>query len=718
MIVGGSFERKVGSILVHLTRHYVQPAVDNGAGTVEEVSFEEIHKNPLDVNKEQRKGSLKAAYGFFKYVIGFVIFGAVGNAITKEDYGPNYQKNIPKRISNIVGDIVGKMSPFMWCVTLILAIPSLAFLQAAVHLARYRALYGEAPYPINPSHGLVVGRGMKYEKQRPLRLLVIGDSVAAGVGIEASSTPILPEEIAKSLSMAMSGRAIYWTCNGQPGASATWVVQELEQLFPRTTTTDGLDKAKGDLNKDRTCIRENDFGQGKATNYHDRSMVLGIKDQHNMRQSHLLGEKQRRKGRSFWFLSKTLPQLRSGSSSCKSTKKCDQRLQKSGEENDDEVHWRERLQEYVSDVSEETEETSSASGQYDVAIVFSGPNDFKSAFLPFMLQGEDIELYKQGKQRGATYSQELKRVIDVLSDRMKLQLAKRIELVKKNVETVKQNVKENVESVRTTVSEKVESVRTTVSDSIRLPEKLGGHKPSKVDEDAQNDSESNATSDKEQIRDTTTHQTSDDISGSKEQVEPIMEEIMKVGDMVKSQDNRDEKFIERESDKDLPTDKTMREYDEAVGNHRPIVVLPSLPCRTLPVLRWPPLRWLALFLIELMDNVKRTLAIAYGGDVLFVEAPTVQQMNEFENHRGPYYFSKGKNTSLLTLQDVSEEASEKRKKEMHDYYASKMPSNCDRQKRGSALRCIDDNHPSDLGYTFFGRYLADAILCEWNKTNS
>ena len=88
--------------------------------------------------------------------------------------------------------------------------------------------------------------------------------------------------------------------------------------------------------------------------------------------------------------------------------------------------------------------------------------DFKSSFLPFMLQGEDVELYKRGKQRGATYSRELKRVIDVLSDRMKLQLAKRIELVKKNVETVKQNVKENVESVRTTVSEKVESWKYTL----------------------------------------------------------------------------------------------------------------------------------------------------------------------------------------------------------------------------------------------------------------
>ena len=95
-------------------------------------------------------------------------------------------------------------------------------------------------------------------------------------------------------------------------------------------------------------------------------------------------------------------------------------------------------------------------------------------------------------------------------------------------------------------------------------------------------------------------------------------------------------------------------------------------------------------------------------------------MNEFENHRGPYYFSKGEDASLLTLQDVSEEASEKKKIEMHDYYASKMPSkNYDKrdllQKRES-VRCIDDNHPSDLGYTFLGRYLADAILCEWNKT--
>lgn len=64
----------------------------------------------------------------------------------------------------------------------------------------------------------------------PLRLLVIGDSLAAGVGIRESSTPILPAAIATSLSRALGGRAVYWTCTGKPGMSSRLLVREISNL--------------------------------------------------------------------------------------------------------------------------------------------------------------------------------------------------------------------------------------------------------------------------------------------------------------------------------------------------------------------------------------------------------------------------------------------------------------------------------------------------------
>lgn len=72
----------------------------------------------------------------------------------------------------------------------------------------------------------------------PLRLLVIGDSLAAGVGTSESSTPVLPHSIAVHLSSALHGRAVVWTCVGVPGQSSASLVHAIDELA--TTTTDML----------------------------------------------------------------------------------------------------------------------------------------------------------------------------------------------------------------------------------------------------------------------------------------------------------------------------------------------------------------------------------------------------------------------------------------------------------------------------------------------
>jgi lysophospholipase L1-like esterase len=65
---------------------------------------------------------------------------------------------------------------------------------------------------------------------RPLRLLVIGDSLAAGVGTRRSGTPVLPEAVAQALSRALDGRAVLWTCVGVPGQTVSETVHDIHCL--------------------------------------------------------------------------------------------------------------------------------------------------------------------------------------------------------------------------------------------------------------------------------------------------------------------------------------------------------------------------------------------------------------------------------------------------------------------------------------------------------
>lgn len=98
------------------------------------------------------------------------------------------------------------------------SLPILSALQSIYFLSDYRVNHRDAPCPILPSSGMV---SVQYKQRRqenmlnmnsgsPLRLYVVGDSLAAGVGISKSGTPILPESIARSLSKQLGGRPVYW----------------------------------------------------------------------------------------------------------------------------------------------------------------------------------------------------------------------------------------------------------------------------------------------------------------------------------------------------------------------------------------------------------------------------------------------------------------------------------------------------------------------------
>lgn len=153
-----------------------------------------------------------------------------------------------------------------WLIGLSISTPMFAVLQGAFLLTDYRVNHGHAPRPETPSRGVVIVEEQRDDKKKkkqqqattthshhhgllssilrrhtttrhthphseaPLRILIIGDSLAAGVGMSQSSTPVLPQSIAKGLSHAMNGRPVYWTCIGSPGSTSLEVVGQILDL--------------------------------------------------------------------------------------------------------------------------------------------------------------------------------------------------------------------------------------------------------------------------------------------------------------------------------------------------------------------------------------------------------------------------------------------------------------------------------------------------------
>jgi len=140
-----------------------------------------------------------------------------------------------------------------WTLGIYVSTPLIAILQGSFLLNDYRVNYSDAPRPMMPARGVAVAidddekeksknsvfpswalHPFSVSKTRPpdLRLLVVGDSLAAGVGMSKSGVPVLPESIARALSKALGGRAVYWTCVGTPGVSAAQIVKDIDQIEP------------------------------------------------------------------------------------------------------------------------------------------------------------------------------------------------------------------------------------------------------------------------------------------------------------------------------------------------------------------------------------------------------------------------------------------------------------------------------------------------------
>jgi hypothetical protein len=320
-----------------------------------------------------------------------------------------------------------------WSLGIFVATPMIAILQGTYHLSEYRTNYSDAPRPVMPARGVAVAveRGFRpkaLSSETPLRLLVVGDSLAAGVGMSKSGTPVLPESIARALSKAYEGRPVYWTCVGTPGVSASQIVQDIHEIEPRQP---------GRLER---LFRE---WKGKRRKWQERQELRRrLTELEETSGDDKVDEPNRNYLKDWWETIRKDPAERNPKRVRETTSRLLQewwmqvttRLRLT----------RERVQEDLTEIKEivqnPTEDENDRpddlihkgnafrrdsldpemAAEYDIAVVLTGLNDLKDAFMPHMAKGATSSL-KDGTERivGGLRIQ-LRSIVDALETKMDL----------------------------------------------------------------------------------------------------------------------------------------------------------------------------------------------------------------------------------------------------------------------------------------------------------
>lgn len=575
----------------------------------------------------------------------------------------------------------------------IVVLPTVAILQGSFAIWRYRVQFGDSPLPMAPSHGIVkcrrggfvtnvgpawngngvpasppnygsssYGGGLLLDgagddsdltfgasftgtspmhgssNTTPLRLLVIGDSLAIGVGQSKCSTPIMPETIAKSLSKAMNGRPVLWTCHGAPGASAGWIVREMErsinngqfmQADPPGGTIATPSSREG--NSNRTGLDADSYSSS------DESSVGSGEAETPSAEVPIVAQ----------------------------------------EETEEELKtWSDRLKEH------RIRFDPNALGPFDIAVVLTGSNDLKSAFFPFLLKGEDAEFRKQAQLRGGGYGSELTRILQVLNRRMRM----RLQTLREQVEAASERVRESVDNIR---------------------ERLGSHDFNSSSAGDLHHNHGYCVNSSSRRAAATLRRT---VAGNGSESEL---------DSARSNHHPDA----RESARflaDGEIDATNHSLSHGIqSSFFPMVVLPAMPSRALPIFQTAPLRWLAVPIVDIMDSHKKNLARQHDGEVFFVDAPSVQDIAAYAAKSGTYYKEETEDKILLQLRDIKRKQARCIERDMARYFSKrdhpKGPESLPLRKRHFSMFSADGIHPNDEGYDFWGRYIANAIVEEWKR---
>lgn len=277
----------------------------------------------------------------------------------------------------------------------------LGALQGAVAIAKYRSNFGDAPSPRIPCHGVVLVRPKDATESSSsssssmdlpdaddecLRLLVIGDSLAVGVGQSSSCVPIMPEEIAKEISKG-TGKAVYWTCAGESGASTPWITRMVRQWQAVDPAADSVDAA---------------------------SVLTNADDDDDETHPQLAMEGQ--------LLSHAnAADYENGHSPSKKV-------------------WRENLDRYRA-LFDPTNMRP-----FDIVVLVTGANDLKNMLLPFMVGEEDKKLNKNNKERGGLVD-DLRLFIQALNDKTELSVRALRDRLEQKVQRTLQDIRSSAEAL-------------------------------------------------------------------------------------------------------------------------------------------------------------------------------------------------------------------------------------------------------------------------------
>lgn len=343
-----------------------------------------------------------------------------------------------------------------WSLGMFVSTPIIALLQGTYHLSEYRTHYSDAPRPAMPARGVAVAveRGFRphflNRDEEPLRLLVVGDSLAAGVGMSKSGTPVLPESIARGLSKAYGGRPVYWTCVGTPGVSASQIVQDIHQIespSTRPSSSEGrLERLYREWKAKRRKWQERQALRRRLTELEVAvDAVETDDDAEESRERMTTPRKNRNFVKDWWDALRQDPAERNPKRVQETTGRL---LQEWWSQVTTRLKvTRERVQEDLTEIKEivQTPATDDdddegkekeilhkgnafrrdsldpeIAAEYDIAVVLTGLNDLKDAFMPHMTKGAASSL-KDGTDRiVGGLRQQLKGIVDALEQKMDL----------------------------------------------------------------------------------------------------------------------------------------------------------------------------------------------------------------------------------------------------------------------------------------------------------
>lgn len=366
-------------------------------------------------------------------------------------------------------------------ITAAIAIPLFGFLQGTWSVITYRHYFSKAPVPITPCHGVVIcGEPIEEvssttygenrttsttnlnepiemthrirsvplslgcqcgtmhpsgkatvsnisdidihinDSRRPIRLLVIGDSLAIGVGQSKQCSPVMPEVLAKTLSARLGGRVVYWTCHGAVGASTGWIIRELERGVKI------VDNDLSGVDEDDDCDNDDD-DKGRTSS--DETDESSVSDE-----------------------SATL------ASPPQPLSKVVEMVDASASLKDQRAIWRKRLAQHRKYLDPDD------SGQFDVVVVMAGGNDVKNGLFPFLCSGEDAEFRRQAMSRDGNYTAVLSRLVQIVNRDVRTKLRRIRYTVEAVAETVIEKFEQNIELIaKSTASPTVKRLSATAS---------------------------------------------------------------------------------------------------------------------------------------------------------------------------------------------------------------------------------------------------------------